>query len=574
MKTNWNLKNLFQNETELEDFIQILEKSIDSFSQMYYKNLKNLNFIEFKEAIKIYEQNLQNLSKIMTYAFLNYATDSSKGAFYAKLEQKCIKLHEKILFFELEFNKLPKKTQDEHISHLKKYSFYLTNLQKNKNYQLKEKEESILLKKSQTSSSAFSRLFDEHFAKLKFTLDKKYYTEEEILSMLSDPNRELRKKAATSLTKGLKNSQQLLAYIFNMIKKDLSIECEIRGYKSKEEPRHIENQISQKSVDSLVKSVEAKFDLVQRFYNRKKILLGYEILYDYDRYAPINQDEEVYTYEKSCEIVLNSFNSFSPKFANIAKKAIHEEWIDVYPKKGKRSGAFSHSATPDSHPYVLLNHTNKRRDLFTLSHELGHAIHQYLSNQAGYINTNTPLTTAETASVFAEMLVFDHVKQSLDKQDKIAMLAGKIEDIFATLYRQINFTTFERAVHNFDGELSNKDFNALWMQESKKMFENSVVLTKEYETWWSYIPHFIHSPFYCYAYSYGQLLVLALYGLYKSGKCEDFVSKYEQFLASGGSKSPKDLVSVFDFDIDDVEFWKIGLNEVEKLVIEFEELVS
>lgn len=221
---------------------------------------------------------------------------------------------------------------------------------------------------------------------------------------------------------------------------------------------------------------------------------------------------------------------------------------------------------------MLLNHTDGRRDLFTLAHELGHAIHQNLSYGVGFLNAETPLTTAETASVFCEMLVFDYVKNTLKGKEKISLLAGKIEDIFATLYRQINFTTFERRIHAYEGEISLETINQIWQQESAKMFGKSVVLNDYYKIWWSYIPHFIHTPFYCYAYSYAQLLVLAIFGLFKSGKCENFVQIYTEFLSLGGSRSPKELVAKFGFDIEDAKFWQIGINEVKKLVDEFEGL--
>lgn len=359
-----------------------------------------------------------------------------------------------------------------------------------------------------------------------------------------------------------------------MVKKDLATDCELRNYKSPEQPRHMDNKISQKSVDALVKTTEERFDLVQTYYERKAKLLGFDTLHDYDRYAPLGDSDEEYDFERSKQIVLDSFEKFSPRFSGIAKKAFDEGWIDVYPRDHKRGGAFSHPATPDTHPYVLLNHTDKRRDLFTLAHELGHAIHQYFSRDVGYLGSDTPLTTSETASVFAEMLVFDAIKEGLSDKERLTLLAGKIEDIFATLYRQINFTTFERRVHAHEGELSLDDYNRYWMEESKKMFGSSVKLGKQYEIWWSYIPHFIHSPFYCYAYSYGQLLVLALYGLYKRGTCKNFVELYTKFLSSGGSKSPAELIKVFGFDIDDEEFWKIGLEEVESLVNEFKGLAD
>lgn len=568
----WDFSALFENDEKLDIALVNLEKQAKKFKDIYIRNLKSLNNIEFQESLNEYENILEKLGKIMTYAYLKFAQDTTKGGFFAKFELSCSKIHEEILFYELEFNQLPRNLQKIFIDSVPKYEYFLKSLQKQKPYQLSQKEERIMLKKSITSNSAFSRLFDEHFSTLSFRMDGKVYSEEEILSFLHDSDRNIRKKAASVFTRGLKPHLHLLGYIFNMIKKDLSIECELRGYKNAEFPRHESNKTSQKSVDSLIRATESRFDIVRRFYNSKREVLGLEVLYDYDRYAPLEAKEDVYSYEKSKKIVQDAFGKFSSKFLDIANLAFENGWIDVYPKDDKRSGAFSHPASTDSHPYVLLNHTNRRRDVFTLAHELGHAIHQYLARDVGYINSDTPLTTAETASVFAEMLVFDYVKENVSKEQKLALLGGKIEDIFATLYRQINFTTFERRVHSYEGELSIDEFNKIWIQESKKMFGNSVRLGKNYHIWWSYIPHFIHSPFYCYAYSYAQLLVLALYGLYKEQKDDKFVEKFVRFLSLGGSKSPKELVGIFGFNIEDEAFWQIGLNEIDKLVREFEEL--
>ena len=565
-KTQWNLTTLFADESALKLALKESENRASSFQTLFKGNLKNLNEEEFLEAMSVYEDLLEVLGQIMTYAFLLFAKDSNNGSFYAKYQNKTTKIYEPLLFFELEFNKLSKSKQANFIQYSGKYRFYLESLKEQKNHQLSFKEERIMLKKANSSSRAFSRLFDEHFSQMKFIFKRKKISLEEVLAHLHDPNRDIRKNAASSLTKSLKNSEHLLAYIFNMIKEDHKVDCELRGYKNPETFRHLDNKISQKSVDSLVVATEARFDLVSKYYHFKKEYLKLDKLYDYDRYAPLEESEESFSYEESCKIVLDSFNEFSPLFGSIAKKAMDEGWIDVYPKDRKRGGAFSHPATPSTHPYVLLNHTDKRRDLFTLAHELGHAIHQYLAKDMGYLSSDTPLTTAETASVFAEMLVFDSMINKVDKKDKTAMLASKIEDIFATLYRQINFTTFERRVHGHEGELSIEQFSKIWMEESSKMFDSSVTLTDDYKIWWSYIPHFIHSPFYCYAYSYGQLLVLALYGLYKDGKCKDFVELYIEFLRLGGSKSPKELVALFGFDIEDVKFWEIGLAQVERLV--------
>jgi oligoendopeptidase F len=571
-KIDWDLSALFKDEQELETFTQHTKIKALNFNKIYKNNLKNLTTLEFNECIGEYEVISQMLGRIISYASLKFAQNSSNGAFYAKYQNIHVTYSEYLIFFELEFNRLKPNIQKLFIASSAKYTYFLNELTREKPHQLSLNTESVLLKKEQTGASAFARLFDEHFSDLRFKYKNKKLSEEEILSLLHNKNRDIRKSAADAFTRELKKHQKLLGFIFNMIKRDLKIECEIRNYKSAEEHRHKDNKISQKSVDALIKTAEENFGLVWEYYDEKRKILGFDKLYDYDRYAPLEDNEEIFGYEKSQEIILNTFEAFSPIFAKIAKQAFKDGWIDVYPKPSKRGGAFSHSATTNTHPYVLLNHTNQRRDLFTLAHELGHAIHQYLSRNVGYLSSDTPLTTAETASVFAEMLVFDEMKKNADKKAKRAMLSSKLEDIFATLYRQISFTTFERAVHAKDGELSLDEFNKIWMQESSKMFGKSVELTSNYKIWWSYIPHFIHTSFYCYAYAYGQLLVLALFGLYKNDKAGDFKQKYLEFLSAGGSKSPKELVSIFGFNIEDEKFWQIGINEIKKLVDEFKEI--
>ncbi len=572
---NWDLSALFNNETNLEKSITKSLKDAKVFENSYKNRVKTLKTKEFLKALNEYEEVLEATSKAMTYAFLIFATDSTKGAFLAKYQKLATQIEESILFFELEFNKIDNKKQDKIIKKAGVKSFYLQSLKKHKRHQLSLLEEKIILKKDLVSTSAFSRLFDEHLSRLKFNLNRKKVSEEVVLSELYNPDREKRKKASISLSNGLKPHLNLLAYIFNMIKTDLKIDCDLRAYSSLETPRHISNKITQKSVDKLIETTTKNFHIVSDYYKIKAKLLGLDKLYDYDRYAPLETSEvDEYDFEKSKEIVLSAFKNFDERFYEIAIKAFDEKWIDVYPKDNKRGGAFSHGATTDVHPYVLLNHTNRRRDLFTLAHELGHAIHQYLSRDVGYLSGDTPLTTAETASIFAEMIIFDYIKNTLKDKELIALYASKLEDIFATLFRQIIFTTFERKVHNFEGELSVDDFSKFWYEENAKMFGDSVILTKNYESWWSYIPHFIHSPFYCYAYSYGQLLVLALYGLYKQNTLNDFKDKYIEFLSSGGSKSPKELILLFGFDIEDNKFWEIGIEEVEAILNEFKNITK
>ena len=573
---NWDLSALFNSIPEAEEFLKKAKFKAEEFEKKYKNRLYTLSPEEFLEAIKEYEDILENVGRALTYIYLQFATDSSKGSLLALFQELATKIEEHLIWFELEFIYLPIDKQQKFIDNAGIYKYYLIHLQEEAPFKLSEKEEKILMKKDLTSSSAFTRLFDETLSKLKFFFEGEKLSEEEILSKLYSPNRNERKKAQVSLTNGLKPYQDLLSFIYNQIKKDWKIDyLEIRGYENPEDPRHLANKVSKKSVDSLIKTVNENTNIVEEYYNLKKKILGYEKLYDYDRYAPIKltQKNPEIPFENAKEMVLNAFKNFSATFYEIAKKAFEEKWIDVYPNEGKRGGAFSHSATPKAHPYVLLNYTNQRRDVFTLAHELGHAIHQYLAREVGYLNQDTPLTTAETASIFAEMLLFEEMKKSLSKEELIELYAAKLEDIFATLFRQIVFTNFERRVHSED-ELSKEKFNQIWMEENQKMFKESVYLTQNYEIWWSYIPHFIHSPFYCYAYSYAQLLVLTLFALYKEN-FENFEEKYIKFLSQGGSIPPKkQFQELFDLDIEKEDFWQKGINVVKNMLNEFKGLIN
>lgn len=564
----WNLNIFFKNEIEADNFGKNLEQTAKKFNQKYNKNLEQLSDGDFLSSLKEYESISENIAKIMTYAYLSFAINTTNGAMLAKYEEICTKIEEELLFFMIEFNEISKEQQDSFMEHCGSYQYFLNLVAKQKIHQLSFLEERILLRTSNTGANAFARLFDESISRLKFNFRGEDLSEEDILSKLLDANRDVRRDAALSLSQTLEENQHLLIYIYNMIRADLKTECELRDYELPESSRHESNQIEKASVDALINASEASFDLVSKFYEKKREILGFDKLYDYDRYSPISGDSK-FAFEEAKTIILSAFTKFSPLFGSLAKKAFDENWCDVFPAENKQSGAFSHSATSDTHPFILLNFTNRRRDVFTLAHELGHAIHQFLSYKAGFLNSQTPLTTAETASVFCEMLVFEWIKNQASLEEKQGLLAGKIEDIFSTLYRQINFTTFERRIHEFNGEISSETINQIWLEESKKMFGNSLVLNDYYKIWWSYIPHFIHTPFYCYAYGYAQLLVLALFSLYKSGKCENFVDIYTKFLTLGGSKSPKELVEMFDFNINGEEFWQIGIEEIKNLVNEF-----
>jgi len=562
----WNLSEIFENENECEKFAGDLRGECEKFASEFKGNLGNLSATEFKRAIEIYQNLNEKIAKIETYAYLTFAKNSKNGAILAKFDQICNEIVSNLLFFDLEFCDLDDAKRAEFRENCGEFGYYLELLEKAKKHNLSLKEEQILLKTSNVGAAAFSRLFDESLANVKFRFGNEYLSEEKLLALLSHKERKVRKKAALALSKGLEKNAHILTFIYNMIRANTRNKMELRGFKNPEDFRHLGNQIEKSSVDALITAVEENFDLVGDYYEKKREIMGLKKLYDYDRYAPMASDEEI-SYENAQKMVLEAFEKFSPEFAKIAKRAFNENWIDPFVSDGKIGGAFSHSGFKDLHPYIMLNFTGKIRDVFTLAHELGHTIHQYLAYSVGYLYQNTPLTTAETASVFCEMIAFEHiVSQNSEKQ---ALLGNKLEDIFATLYRQIGFTTFERRIHGISGELSHEQISQIWMEESKKMFAGKLHLNDYYASWWSYIPHFIHSPFYCYAYGYAQLLVLAIYGLYKSGKCDDFVKLYTKFLASGGSKSPQELIATFGLDINSKTFWNLGISEIRKMVDAF-----
>lgn len=590
--SQWDLKALFKSQQQLDKFIPTLKRSAKQFAQKHEGRLENIEPKDFCAVVEEYERILEGIARVMTFVFLGFAKDTTQGDVYAKYEMQTTQIHNLVLFFELEFCKITQQKQQAYIKHAPRYAYFLHKLIEQDEFSLSLKEEKVLLATSPVGVGAFSRLFDEHLSLLRFKNPNKprikqekqkkdtpqsYVSEEEILSALHHSQRKIRKKAQKIFTKKLKDSRHLLSYILNMVRKDLSITQSLRGYKLPESFRHLSNGATQKSVDKLIEVVSAHYGLVEEYYTLKAKLLGIKKLKDYDRYAPIESQQVEVGYDEAIRLVLRAFGDFNKDFRDIASKALKKGWVDSHPTAHKRGGAFSHGSVPSAHPYVLLNYTNSRRDVFTIAHEFGHMIHQELSKTQGYLNMDTPLTTAETASVFAEMLLFDTLKKSLHKDELIALYAGKIEDIFSTLFRQIVMTHFERRIHASSDELKPEDFDRIWREENERMFGESLELSKNYESWWCYIPHFIHSPFYCYAYSYGQLLVLALFGLYKSQKTPraraKFIQKYTEFLSLGGSKSPKELISAFGLNIESDKFWLIGMGEVQKMLMEFKELV-
>jgi oligoendopeptidase F len=389
---------------------------------------------------------------------------------------------------------------------------------------------------------------------------------------LHDPDRDVRRDAHAAVTDGLETLQRPLTYVFNTILADKASSDRLRGYETWDAARHESNETDAASVDALVNAVTGRYDLAQRFYRLKRRLLGLDEMFDYDRYAPLGEADRFVPWDEARETVLGAYGDFHPEMGRIAGM-FFDGWIDAPPEAGKRGGAFSHGAVPSAHPYILLNYDGKLRDVQTLAHELGHGVHQYLSRDQGVFHADTPLTTAETASVFGEMLVFQRLlKAEENPRARLALLVQKIDDSMATVFRQVTMNRFEDRIHHHrrtEGELAPADFHRHWMETQTAMYGDAVTLGDHYRRWWSYIPHFVHTPGYVYAYAFGELLVLALYARYKDTG-DAFAEGYLDLLSAGGSDWPHALVEPLGIDLQDPGFWQQGLSAIEDLIVEAE----
>ena len=509
--------------------------------------------------------------------------DPKNGALLALTRERRTLTNKHLIFFDLEWIKVDDLLAKALIDHpsLARFRHYLTQLRAWKPHYLSEAEEKIVQEKAVTGRSAFVRLYEETNAGLRCPFHLRGTSStmglQEILSKLYDPDREVREASALGLTEGLKSQARLLTYVFNTVVLDHTSDMALRHFQGPMDSRHLANEIQPEVVEALMSATERRHGTVHRYYRLKARLLGLESLKDFDRYAPISTQSPSCDWPKARQVVQESYQGFSPEAGAIVSEFFEKRWIDAEIREGKRGGAFSSGGIPSVHPYILMNFNDKLRDVMTLAHELGHGIHQYLSRPVGYLQAGTPLTTAETASVFGEMLTFQRLlKDYQDPRTRLALLCGKIEDAFATVFRQVVLTRFEQALHKArreEGELTTDRINQLWLDANQPMHGDAVNLTEGYAWWWLYIGHFIRSPFYCYAYAFGELLVLALYQKYK----EDgpaFVPKYLELLAAGGSEAPDVLLQRLGVDVNDLNFWELGLKLLDGLVDEAEALAS
>lgn len=537
-------------------------------------------------AVTELEQLSEQMDKPLIYAHLLHAArtdDPARGALMTRCRERRTEINKHLIFFDLEWVKVDDEPAARLLASptLAKYRHYLEQKRAWRPHYLSEPEEKVLDEKAITGRGAFVRLFDETVSTITCPVQVGEQTErlsvQQTLSRLYDPDRAVRRTAAEGLTRGLQENGRLLTYILNTLILDHRSDCNLRKFDNPMAPRHLANEIRQEVVDALMTAAERYHGTVQRYYRLKGRLLGLDRLYDYDRYAPLFPDMPACDWPTARQIVTESYEAFSPQAGAVIRQFFDRNWIDAALRPGKRGGAFSSSAVPSAHPYILMNFTDKLRDVMTLAHELGHGLHQYLSRGVGYLQCDTPLTTAEMASVFGEMLTFQRLKEiHPDPRTRLAMLCSKIEDGFATVFRQVVLTRFEQKAHQARrerGELTTEQINALWMEANRPMHGDVVELTEGYGCWWMYIGHFIHSPFYCYAYAFGELLVLALVQKYRQ-EGSAFVPRYLELLSSGGSDAPDRLLAKMGVDVNDPAFWELGLRLLDDMVGEAERLAA
>ncbi len=561
------------------------EAECKAFSDAYRSKIGELAKDEtgeqLAEAVKRYEALEELLGRIMSYAGLRYAEDTSdpaRGKFYGDAQEKITNASSNLLFFELELNRLDDRALRAALSQgpLAHYRPWIEDIRKSKPYQLSDELEKLFLEKSTTSYSAWNRLFDETITALRFEIDGEKLAIEPALNLLQDPKEETREKAAKAIGAVLAENLREFTLITNTLAKDKEISDRWRGFKDVADSRHLSNRVEGEVVEALVSAVRAAYPrLTHRYYKLKAKWFGKPALKFWDRNAPLpNAPAKIYPWAEARAAVLGAYGEFSPKMAGIAQRFFDECWIDAPVRPGKSPGAFAHPTVPSAHPYVLLNYQGKPRDVMTLAHELGHGVHQSLAAHNGALMAPTPLTLAETASVFGEMLTFRALLAKADTVvERRAMLASKVEDMLNTVVRQIAFYSFERKVHveRRNGELTSDNICDFWMSEQAESLGPAIEFTDDYRAYWAYIPHFIHSPFYVYAYAFGDCLVNSLYGVYQNAR-EGFAERYFALLSAGGAKPYAELLAPFGLDARDPAFWQIGLGMIEGLIAELEAL--
>jgi oligoendopeptidase F len=584
LQTEWDLSPLVDGagEAGVERLLDEANQAAEAFAERYPGKVGELDAAGLETAMHELERIDELVGRAGSYASLSFATDTadpSRGALLQRVQERATAIETKLLFFELEWAKVDDDRAEELLrsDKLEFCRHYLRSARRYRPHLLSEPEERILAEKSISSQSAWSRLFGELLAALRVQLGDDEATLDLALSRLQDPERDLRRTTAEAVTTALEPGLRTRSFIYNTLVHDKSVEDRLRSYPHWLAARNLANEASDESVMALIEAVRGRFDIPQRWYVLKAKLLGIDRLADYDRAAPVLPEDVTFSFAQARELVLDTYDSFSPEAGRIVRRFFDEHWVDAPVRQHKRGGAFCAYTVPSVHPYVLLNFTARRRDVLTMAHELGHGLHAALAQKQGVFHQSTPLTLAETASVFGEALVFGRLLDTArDDDERLSLLAERIDGAIATVFRQMAMNRFEHLVHTrrrAEGELSADMVNELWVQSQAELFGDSVEITDGYRMWWSYVPHFINTPGYVYAYAYGQLLALSAYSRYLE-EGDPFVPRYLEMLAAGGSRSPEELGAIIGIDLADPGFWDAGLALVEQQLTEAEALVA
>jgi len=577
----WDLRDLYPgpDSGELKAELERLAGQTRAFHERYQGALAALDGKALAEAIATYESLEEVLGRIMSFAQLVYSgnmTDPEVGRFYQTMQERTTTISAELLFFTLELNRLEEAWVQERLAvpEAARYAPWLRDLRAFREHQLSDEVERLLHEKYVAGRAAWNRLFDETLAALRFPFRGAELTSTEILDKLVARDGEVRREAALSLGKVLDANTRTFALITNTLAKDKEIEDSWRGFARPVSSRNLANHVEDEVVDALVEAVRAGFPrLSHRYYALKAGWMGRERLPYWDRNAPLpDADERVIGWEQARATVLGAYGDFSAELAEVGRRFFDNPWIDAPVRAGKSPGAFAHPTVPSAHPYLLLNYQGRARDVMTLAHELGHGVHQVLAGRQGYLMAATPLTLAETASVFGEMLTFQALlRAEIDDKRKRTLLAGKVEDMLNTVVRQIAFHEFERRVHDRrrEGELTARDLGDIWMETQAQSLGPALELDDGYRAFWAYIPHFVHVPFYVYAYAFGDCLVNSLYAVYQQAEA-GFAGKYLEMLKAGGTKRHKELLAPFGLDASDPAFWNQGLGVVAGFIDQLE----
>jgi oligoendopeptidase F len=582
LATEWDLSPLIggEDQSAVERMLEQATGRASDFADRYAGKLEELDAQALATAMRELEEINDLVGRAASYASLQFATDTAdpaRGALLQQVQERATEIETKILFFELEWAAVDDHRADELLisPELEFCRHHLRSARRYRPHLLSETEEKLLAEKSISSQSAWGRLFGELVAALRVELDGEQQSLEVALSLLQSPDREARRRAAEGVTAALEPGLRTRSFIYNTLVFDKSVEDRLRHYPNWIASRNLSNETSDESLTALVEAVRRRYDIPQRWYVLKAKLLGLPRLADYDRAAPVLDEEVTYSFAQARDLVLDTYQSFSPRAGQVTRRFFDERWIDAPVRPHKRGGAFCSYTVPTVHPYVMLNFTARRRDVLTLAHELGHGLHAALAQPQGIFHQSTPLTLAETASVFGETLVFERLlAEAGSDEQRLSLLAERIDGAIATVFRQMAMNRFEHLVHTrrrSEGELSVDRVNELWTESQAELFGDSLEMSDGYRMWWSYVPHFISTPGYVYAYAYGQLLALSAYRRYRE-QGESFVPRYLELLAAGGSRSPEELGAIIGIDLADPGFWAAGLQIVDEQLAHAEKL--